>query len=90
MIGDRAFACVELMNARRKSGGHLISRLRINARLYSNPPENFQGKRGRKATKGKRIETFKSMLNNKELLWQEATVTWYGGIKKPIQLLVDL
>jgi len=49
-------------------------------------------KRGRKATKGKRIETFKSMLDNKELLWQEAMVAWYGGIKKKIQYLsgVDL
>lgn len=74
MIGDGAFSCVELMNACRKSGGHLISRLRIDVRLYSEPPEDFQGKRGRKATKGSRIETFKSMLNNKELLWQEATV----------------
>jgi hypothetical protein len=92
MIGDGAFACVELMNACRKSGGHLISRLRIDARLYSEPPDDIPGKRGRKATKGKRIETFKSMLNNKELLWQEAMVTWYGGIVKKIQYLsgVDL
>lgn len=92
MIGDGAFACVELMNACRKSWGHLISRLRIDARLYSEPPDDIPGKRGRKATKGKRIETFKSMLNNKELLWQEAMVTWYGGIVKKIQYLsgVDL
>ena len=69
MIGDSAFACVELMNACRKSGGHLISCLRIDVQLYSNPPENFPEQRGRKATKDKRIETFKSMLDNKELLW---------------------
>ena len=92
MIGDGAFACVELINACRKSGGHLISRLRIDVRLYSDPPDDFQGKRGRKSTKGKRIETFKSMLDNKELLWQETTVIWYGGVKKQIQYLsgVDL
>jgi hypothetical protein len=92
MIGDGAFACVELINACRISGGHLISRLRIDVRLYSEPPEDFQGKRGRKAIKGKRIKTFKSMLDNKELIWQETTVTWYGGVKKQIQYLsgIDL
>jgi hypothetical protein len=92
LLGDGGFASIDLVQACQKQGGHLISRLRLDARLYSKPNEFTRKSRGRKAMKGERIETFKSMLENKELVWQEAEVQWYGGQIKKIQYLsgVDL
>lgn len=92
LLGDGAFACVELANACLQAGGLLISRLRIDARLYRTPISPIPGKRGRKPIKGERIESFKSMLNNKDLVWQTVEVNWYGGKKKVVQYLsgVDL
>ena len=85
MLGDGGFASIEMAQACLTNRGHLISRLRIDARLYSPPEERPLGKRGRRAMKGKRIETFKSMLENKLLIWQQADVLWYGGAMKTIE-----
>jgi hypothetical protein len=37
VLGDGGFATVEMARSMLDSGGHLISRLRIDARLYSRP-----------------------------------------------------
>jgi hypothetical protein len=92
LLGDGGFACIELVKACRENGGSLISRLRIDARLYEEPPAPRPRKRGRKPLKGKRITPFKKMIDDKNLIWQEAEVNWYGGQRKKIQYLsgVDL
>jgi hypothetical protein len=92
LLGDGGFASVELANACLENGGHLISRLRIDARLYSEPPERISGKKGRIASKGKQIASFKSMIEHKELVWQDVEVNWYAGQKKKLQYLsgIDL
>lgn len=85
LFGDGGFACVELAEACNKHNGALISRLRLDARVYEFPPEAAPGKRGRKPTKGKRITPFKSMLEDAELQWTEVQVKWYGRESKTIQ-----
>lgn len=86
-LGDGGFGTVEMAHACLTYGGHLISRLRIDARLYSSPEARPAGKRGRQAIKGKRIETFKAMLQNDSLIWQKGDVLWYGGATKAIEYL---
>ena len=87
LLGDGGFGQLELVKACRENGGNLISRLRIDARLYEEPPAPIQGKKGRKPVKGKRIPSFKEMLEDKELIWQEVEVNWYGNVRKNIHYL---
>ncbi len=85
LLGDGGFASVELAEECKKRNGTLISRLRLDARVYEFPSPPIPGKRGRKPIKGKRIPSFKSMLEDKDLQWTEAQVNWYGGEKKTMQ-----
>jgi hypothetical protein len=87
VLGDGGFASVEMAQSCLDNGGHLISRLRIDARLYAYPQPRPQGMRGRKPTKGKRIYPFKAMLEDPSLIWQQADVLWYGGERKTINYL---
>jgi hypothetical protein len=89
-VADGGFARVELINDCKANNGHLISRLRMDAHLYEEPEEAVPGKKGRKALKGKRISSFKTMLDDKNLVWQEAEVNWYSGQKKTIQYLTGV
>lgn len=84
-LGDGGFACIKLARACVEAGNHLISRLRLDARLYSTPKEAEPGKRGRKAQKGTRITTFKEMLKQENSEMQTLEIEWYGGVKKTIQ-----
>ena len=60
----------------------LVTRLRLDARLFDFPPEH-KG-RGRPAKKGKRLFSPKQMFQQAGLIWTETTVRWYGGKLKQI------
>ena len=66
------------------NGGNLISRLRLDARLYEDPIDRQPGQKGRKSKKGKPIASFKKMKDDDALTWIDAEVNWYGGEKKKI------
>jgi len=55
----------------------LITRLRLDARLFDFPPE-YTG-RGRPPKKGLRLFSPKQMFKQPNLKWIEADVKWYGG-----------
>ena len=61
LLGDGAYACLDLARSCIKQGVTLVSRLRLDAQLFEFPKDSPVGKRGRKSIKGKRI-------NLKELL----------------------
>jgi hypothetical protein len=84
LLGDGGFASVELVNACLSNGGNLISRLRLDARLYEDPIDRQPGQKGRKSKKGKSIASFKKMKDDDALTWIDAEVNWYGGEKKKI------
>ncbi len=90
LLGDGGFACVELVNACLLNGGHLISRLRLDARLFENPPEPEPGKKGRKPKKGKQIASFKTMRKDETLPWTDVEVDWYGGKKKTLSCVTGV
>jgi hypothetical protein len=90
LLGDGGFACVELVNTCLLNGGHLISRLRLDACLYENPTDPKPGKKGRKPKKGKRIASFKTMREDETLVWTEVEVNWYGGKKKTLRYVTGV
>lgn len=82
LVGDGGFACAELAWMSLKLKICLISRLKINACLYDFSPLDPPGKRGRKKTKGKKLISFKEMIEIHDLDWKEVVVDGYANKKK--------
>jgi DDE superfamily endonuclease len=87
LVGDGGFACGELAWRCLKLKICLITRLKMNARLYDLPPLDIPGKRGRKKTKGAKLFSFKEMVNMPDLGWTEITVEGYGKKKKRLKYI---
>ena len=85
LVGDGAYACMDLAAACIKQKVALISRLRLDAQLFNFPVQNNK-KLGRKPVKGERIN-LKKLLTDQQQLWQTGIVNWYGGEKKTVEYL---
>ena len=91
LIGDGSFACIRLAHTCIQLGKvTLISRLRLDARLFGFPVPEVPGKRGPKPQKGERLPKLKDLVDDPEQDWQEARVKWYGGVMKPIRFLTGV
>lgn len=85
LVGDGAYACMDLALICIKLNVTLISRLRLDAQLYQFPV--FEKKKlGRKPIKGKRIR-LKELLNDSNQVWEVDTVQWYGGEVRQIEYI---
>ena len=85
LVGDGAYACMDLAQTCFKLNVALISRLRLDAQIFEFPV--FEKKKlGRKPIKGKRIQ-LKELLNDPKQVWDTATVNWYGGEKHQIEYI---
>lgn len=82
LVGDSAFATFELMYACQQCSVSLISRLRLDARLYDFIPTNPKLKRKRVVGNVLPKLTEVSKKNIKE--WDEIEVKWYGGKTKKL------
>jgi DDE superfamily endonuclease len=87
LVGDGGFACGELAWRCLKLKICLITRLKMNARLYDFPPLDTPGKRGRKKTKGAKLFSFKEMIGMPDLGWTEIIVEGYGKKKKKLKYI---
>jgi hypothetical protein len=85
LLGDGAYACMDLAMACIQQGVILISRLRLDAQLFEFP-EVKPKRRGRPSVKGKRIN-LKAVLDDSMQPWQSITVNWYGGVQKTLECL---
>jgi hypothetical protein len=85
VVADSAFATYALANTCIDLGVTLVSRMRLDARTFEFPPPP-KG-RGRRKLVGKRLLTFKHMLEDASLIWDKAKMCWYGGQTKEIQFL---
>jgi hypothetical protein len=63
----------------------LVSRLRLDARLYDDPLPQPKGKRGPKPKKGQRQPRLQERLVDPETKWQTEKVPWYGGVLRRIE-----
>jgi len=85
LVGDGAYACMDLAVLCIKLNVVLISRLRLDAQLFEFPV--FEKKKlGRKPIKGKRIQ-LKELLNDPTQVWQTDMVNWYGGETRQIEYI---
>jgi hypothetical protein len=90
LIGDGSFACVRLAHTCIQLGNAtLISRLRLDARLFDFPGAIAEapGKSGPKPQKGIRLPKLKDLVDDPEQDWQEVHVKWYSGVMKRIRFL---
>jgi DDE superfamily endonuclease len=87
LVGDGGFATSELAWDCIRYGVALVSRLKMNARLFDFPSERTPGKRGRIPLKGKRLINFKEMLALEGLSWNEVEIKGYGGIKRLVRFI---
>ena len=89
LVGDGGFACAKLAWTCFKHNIALISRLKMNARIYAIPEVTPPGKRGRKPKKGARLISFKEMLTKEDLPWEEVEIAGYDGKKKRVNYLTN-
>ena len=89
LVGDGGFACAKLAWTCLRHSIALVTRLKMNARLYAFPQQTPAGKRGRKPKKGCRLITFKEMLERENLPWQEVEIAGYDGKRKKVNYLTN-
>lgn len=87
LVGDGGFAANSLALDCIRNEVTLVSRMKINARLFDFPPEKASHQRGRPPLKGKRLINFKQMLSLQDLAWKESEVVGYGGVKRKIRFI---
>jgi hypothetical protein len=85
LVGDGAYACMDLALTCIKLNVALISRLRLDAQLFDFPVDEKK-KLGRKPIKGKRIQ-LKALLHDPKQAWQGDTIDWYGGEPRHIEYI---
>ena len=78
VVGDSAFAVVELGHTCRLGGMRLVSRLVLNAQLYDPVPPRPASTPGPKPTKGPRQPKLAARLVDTATAWQTRDVPWYG------------
>ncbi|ANY82778.1 hypothetical protein BB934_35365 (plasmid) [Microvirga ossetica] len=79
VVADMSYAAIELLEAVRR---HLtvITRLRLDARLFDPPPVRPPGQKGRPRVSGPRQPTLAQRLSDPTTRWRRITVPhWYGG-----------
>lgn len=79
IVADSAFACFKLLYACSKHKINLISRLRLDARLYDFVPEKKISQKGRKRVAGDELPKLSARVSTPLKKWKKATVHWYGG-----------
>jgi len=65
----------------------LVSRLRLDARLYDGPLPKANGQRGPQARVGRLQPNLKTRLKDPKTRWQRQRVAWYGGKQRLIEFV---
>jgi hypothetical protein len=86
-VTDSSFAAIELLNAVRQ-WVCMITRLRLDARLFDLPPRRQPGTIGRPRVIGKRQPTLAERLANPKTRWRRFRVTgWYGRSERLVEIV---
>jgi hypothetical protein len=80
LVGDGSYAAIVLVQRcqRLKKPVKLVSRLRLDARLFDFPKPQPKGKRGPKPKKGERQTRLSQRLEDPKTKWQELKIVLYG------------
>ena len=84
MVGDGAFCTVPLLQycQRKRINATIVTRLRLDTRLFDEPGPQPEGKPGPKPKKGKRHPTLVALSQKKG--WKEVLLSWYGAQERPL------
>ncbi|HEY5574286.1 MAG TPA: transposase [Anaerolineales bacterium] len=80
LVGDGSYAAIVLVQRcqRLKKSVQLVSRLRLDARLFDFPGPQSKGKRGPKPQKGARQPKLSQRLKDPQTVWKKLKVILYG------------
>ncbi len=86
-VADSSYAAIELLAAVRRHVT-VITRLRLDARLFDPPPPRLPGTKGRPRVSGARQPTLLQRLADPKTAWQRVTVTgWYGQTERRLDVV---
>jgi len=87
VVGDRTYAALELLDAVRPVTT-LVTRLRLNARLFAPPPPRQPHQKGRPRLVGTRLPNLTDHLQDPDAVWTTLTVpSWYSEPDRPVEVL---
>ena len=87
LVADSSFAALELLAALSRRHVVCVTRLRLDAALYTPAPPRLPGAVGRPRTKGKRLPNLSEMLADAGTTWQCIVVPgWYGQGERAVDL----
>jgi hypothetical protein len=86
VVGDQAYSVIELGLSCCRRGVRLIAPLRLDARLFAPAPTRRAGTVGRPRKVGGRLPDLAKLLSDPATAWEMATVRWYGGRERPLEL----
>jgi hypothetical protein len=90
VVGDGEYAALEFLAAVR-GAATMISRLRLDARLFAPPPPRSPGQTGRPRLVGQRLPTPAQCVATPGTTWTTVTVSrWYGESNRPVQVTSDM
>jgi DDE superfamily endonuclease len=90
LVGDSAFAVLDLLAALTRQGMICVTRLRLDAALYEPAPPRQPGTKGRSRKKGARLPTLTQRLDDPNTAWQSIMVSgWYGNTERRLEICSD-
>ena len=90
LVGDSAFAVLDLLAALTRQGMICVTRLRLDAALYEPAPPRQPGTKGRSRKKGARLPTLTQRLDDPNTAWQSITLSgWYGNTERRLEICSD-
>jgi hypothetical protein len=85
-VADSGFAALELLDAVRRRVV-VVTRLRLDARLFDPPPPRTPRTIGRPRLVGARLPTLARRLADRRTRWRRLVVAgWYGGGDRPVEV----
>src|SRR3982751_1865239 len=89
LVVDSGFAALDFLGglANRRQAITCITRLRLDAQLYTPAPPRYPGQIGRPRRKGERLPSLRQRITDRRTRWQSITVPhWYGVGPRTIQV----
>jgi len=87
LIGDGHFGSAKLAITCVNQGVTLISRLRLDARLFDFPKPREPGKAGRPSPAGKRLPTLDQVAADRRRKWAVKKVRWYTNEQRELKIM---
>ena len=90
VVADSSYAVIKLLwqMCQLTNPVHIVTRLRLDARLYKPAPKRKPGQKGRPRKKGERLPTLKQILEDPATIWKQARIqNWYGEGPRLVEIV---